>query len=370
MRGNNILGIVFAYTNGERVTNLTQNRIMASIPYGGRYRVVDFLLSNMVNSGINKVGVITDQHYQSLMDHLGSGKAWDLSRKREGLYLLPPFGADHIRTDGKIESLNSIKIFLRNSLEEYVILSDCDTIYNMDYIDAVAYHREKNADMTVVFKKGASDDKIVSNRFTIDEQGKIVGMKVTENKGDDCDISMGVYILKRDYLLELINECMSQNIMNFDRAVLFKCIHETNVYGYEFKGNSYQITSMDSYFNANMALMNAEVRKELFNSERPIYTKIKDEIPATYGLHSKVVNSLIADGCVINGEVENCVLFRGVVVGEGAKLKNCVIMQDNVIGDNCVLNNVITDKNVEIGEDKVLSGEKTYQMFVSKGSVV
>lgn len=370
MRGNNVLGIIFAYINGERIPSLTEHRIMASTPFGGRYRLVDFTLSNMVNSGINKVGVITDEKYQSLMDHLGSGKAWDLSRKREGLYLLPPFGAEHTRTDGKIESLNSIKRFLINSLEEYVILSDCDTVYNMNYLDAIDYHRKNNADMTVIYTHGLSKKNIPTSKFTVDPEGRIIGLKICENGGVICDMSMGVYIMKKDCLIKLIEDCMSQNIMNLDRAVLFKCIQENNVYGYEFKGESFQITSNETYYSANMALMNAKIRRELFNPAKPIYTKVRDDMPVKYGLNADVKNCVIADGCEIDGQVENCVLFRGVKIGKGAKIKNCVIMQDTQIEDNADMNYIIVDKNVKITKNRVLAGESTYHVYVEKGSVV
>ena len=370
MRGNNVLGIIFAYINSERISSLTEHRIMASVPYGGRYRLVDFTLSNMVNSGINNVGVITDTNYQSLMDHLGSGKAWDLSKKREGLYLLPPFGADHTRTDGKIESLHSIKRFIINSLEEYVILSDSDTVYNMNYMDAISFHREKNAYMTAIYTKAISKQNIPTSKFTLDENGKITNLKVCEKGGSECNMCMGIYIMKKALLLDLIDECISHNIMNFDRAVLSKCINEQMVYGYEFEGSSFQITSSEDYFKANIALMDPLLRSEIFTRTRPIYTKIRDTAPTQYGLNADVKNSLVADGCVIDGKVENCVLFRGVKIGKGADVKNCVLMQDTIVGDNSTLKCVITDKDVVVQNNKKLIGEGTYHIYVKKDSIV
>lgn len=370
MRGNNVMGILFAYVNEKRVSQLTTNRVMASVPFGGRYRLVDFPLSNMVNSGINKVGVITERNYQSLMDHLGSGKAWDLSRKREGLYLLPPFGTDHTRSDGKVESLHSIKRFLYNSHEDYVILSDCDTVCNINYMAALKFHTENNADITVIYRHGNSPDGIASSIFTIDPENRARDVVVRDKGNMDCDIGMGMYILDRMKLISIIESCMGQNILDFDRTLILSCIQNLRVFGYEFKGQTFQITSLASYFAANMALMNPKTRNELFNFERPIYTKVRDDMPARYGLGSKVENSLIADGCVIDGEVENCILFRGVKVGKGAKLKNCVVMQDSIVGENGRLDYVMTDKNVVIEKNRTLMGSHTYPVYIAKDSLV
>ena len=370
MAGNNVLGVLFAYVHGKRISELTTNRVMASVPFGGRYRLVDFALSNMVNSGINKVGVITERDYQSLMDHLGSGKAWNLSRKREGLFLLPPFGTDHKRSDGKIESLASIKRFLANSYEDYVILSDCDYVCNIDYKSAIKFHVQNKSDLTLIYRKGSSPDGIDANVYTVDENGKVTDSIVKDNGNKDVNVGMGMYIIGRRLLMNLVDVCMGRNIVDFDRAVIRKCIDELNVYGYEFKGTAIHITSMTSFFDANMALMDGEVRQELFNPDKPIYTKLRDDMPAKYGLGSSVSNSLVADGCIIDGEVENCILFRGVKVKKGAVVKNCVLMQDTEVGENATLSYVVTDKDVNIDRERSLMGYKTYPVYIAKGSKV
>lgn len=370
MLGNNAMGILFAYVNEERVAELTRNRVMASVPYGGRYRLVDFPLSNMVNSGINKVGVITEENYQSLMDHLGSGKAWNLSRKREGLYLLPPFGADRLRSDGKIESLYSIKRFLRNSREEYVVLSDCDYVCNISYRDAIKFHVSKDADITVIYRNASAPDGILSSVYTIDPENRIIDSIVKDKGNNNCNIGMGMYIISRKLLIDIVDECIGKNIMDFDRTVLHNCIKDLKVYAYEFKGDAFQITSLASYFDANMALMDPKVRETLFNRKAPIYTKVRDDVPVKYGLGSSVGNSLIADGCVIDGEVENSILFRGVKVKKGAKVKNCVVMQDSVVGEDSVLKYVVVDKNVEIDKERTLMGYETYPVYISKESKI
>lgn len=370
MRGNDVIGILFAYVHEERVRELTEHRVMASIPYGGRYRLVDFPLSNMVNSGINKVGVITEQNYQSLMDHLGSGKAWDLSRKREGLYLLPPFGAELTRTEGKIASLSSIYRFLKNSHEEYVFLSDCDVVANVDYKEVFQFHSDKQADVTVIYRHGTSPDTDRNVVFTVDPEGVVRDMLIKRGSDADCNYGMGKYLISRKLLMDLVEECMSRNLYDFDRDLLQRRLKELRVYGFEFTGPAYPITSFGSYFSANMALMDPKVRSQLFQPDHPIYTKVRDDMPARYGLGSVVSNSIVADGCVIDGEVENCVLFRGVKVKKGARLRNCVIMQDSVIGENARLDYVVADKDVVFDNNRVLTGHQTYPVYVAKGSKV
>lgn len=370
MRGNEVIGILFAYVHEERVRELTQNRVMASIPYGGRYRMVDFPLSNMVNSGMNKVGVITQENYQSLMDHLGSGKSWNLSRKNEGLYLLPPFGADIRRTDGKIESLASIMRFLQNSHEEYVLLSDCDTVMNIDYRDVFKFHTDKQADITVIYRHGMSPDTDKNVVYTVDPEGVVRDMVIKRGSDADCNYAVGMRLMKRSLLIELVTDCMSRNLPDFDRDLMQRNLGDLRICGYEYTGAAYTITSFSSYFNANMALMDPKVRNSLFVPDHPIYTKVRDEMPARYGLGSSASNSIIADGCIIDGEVENCILFRGVTVKKGAKLRNCVIMQNCVIGENTKLDYVVADKNVVFANNRTMAGYQTYPVYVAKGGQV
>jgi len=370
MLGNNVMGVLFAYVHDERVRDLTEHRVMASVPYGGRYRLVDFTLSNIVNSGITKVGVVTDENYQSLMDHLGSGKAWDLSRKREGLYLLPPFGKTSSRTDGKIESLDSIRRFLKNSLEDYVILSDCDTVANINYREAVDQHIATGADMTIIYRHGDSPDVERNSIYTLDPSGRIREMLIHRGSEHGVNYGIGMSVIGRQLLLQLVEGCMSRNEYDFDKDIIQRIIPELKVMGYEFKGTAYQVSSFEAYFEANMALMDPKVRAELFDPNRPIYTKVRDDMPAKYGLNSAVSNSLVADGCVIDGEVENCVLFRGVKIARGARVRNCVIMQDTVIGENSRLDYVFPEKNVEIAANRTLMGYQTYPVYIAKDSKV
>lgn len=370
MQGNNVLGILFAYVHEERVRTLTENRVMASVPFGGRYRLVDFPLSSMVNAGINKVGIITEENYLSLMDHLGSGKAWDLSRKNEGLFMLPPFGATSSRRAGKIESLASIQRFIKSSSEEYVLLSDCDTVVNIDYREVFDFHDANEADITVLYRRGDSPETDKNNIYTIDPENVIREMYIKRGTDFNCNYGMGIYLMSKTKLLELVDDCMSRNLYDFDRDILQRHLTELKVCGYEISDTAFIISAFDSYFNANMALMDPRVRTDLFNSARPIYTKVRDDMPTRYGLGSSVKNSIIADGCVIEGEVENSVLFRGVKVSKGAKVKNCVLMQDSYLGENVRLDYVVSDKNVNFSDNKTLMGYHSYPIFIQKNSKV
>lgn len=370
MLGNNVLGILFAYVHEERIRTLTQNRVIASVPYGGRYRLVDFPLSSMVNSGINNVGIITEENYLSLMDHLGSGKAWDLSRKNEGLKLLPPFGAVTSRTEGKIESLASIKRFLKNSHEQYVLLGDCDTIANMDFRELYEYHTKQNADVTVIYRRGTSPDTDKNLIYTIDPEGVIREAFIKRGSESDCNFGMGFFLINKDKLIDLVDDCMSRNLYDFDRDIIQRCLPDLRICAFPFTGAAYIISDYEAYFNANMALMDPAVRQQIFNPSRPIYTKVRDDMPTRYGLGSSISNSIVADGCVVEGEVHNCVLFRGVTVKKGARIKNCVIMQDSTIGENTNLDYVVADKNVKVGDGKTLMGYQTYPVYIAKGSVI
>lgn len=370
MRGNNVLGLIFSNIHEERLRDLTETRTMGSVPFGGRYRLIDFPLSNMVNSGINKVGVITKSKYQSLMDHLGSGKAWDLSRKREGLYILPPFG-DMRMPNNRIESLASIKRFLSDSKEDLVLMTDSDVVCNIDYSDVVSYHLQKKADVTLVSRFGALPQKMSEPIvLSTDSEGRVTDLLISPRIDGKCRFGIGMILLKRELLIRLVDDCVSRNLYGFERDLLQRNLGSLRMFSYEFDGYARIICSPLSYFSANMELMRPEVRAQLFNPERPIYTKVRDDMPARYGLGAEASNSLVADGCVIDGTVRDSVLFRGVRVGKGAVVENCVVLQDGRILPGCRLKYVITDKDVLIRNDRSLLGFESYPIFISKGSVV
>ena len=369
----NVLGLVFANMHDTTLGDMTKNRTMGSVMFGGRYRLIDFPLSNMVNSGISEVGVITKSNYQSLLDHLGSAREWDLARKKGGLYILPPFGnVESTLYRGRIEALYCAMSFIKHSRAKYVILSDCDVVTNIDYKPIVAAHIESGADITAVAHTGvySSDDIKTSTVFNVDADKNVTSVLINPDISGTCTTSLNVFVMSMDFLIETVNDAMARGNVSFERNILQEKCRELKIKIYEYDNYFSKLNSPESYFKSNMALLEPENARKLFVPKRSIYTKVSDNAPVKYDLDSKVSNSLIADGCIIEGEVENSVLFRGVKVGKGAKVKNCILMQGTVVGDNAELNYLITDKNVSICENHILTSSPQYPMYVGKGASV
>ena len=369
----NVLGLVFANMHDTTLGDMTKNRTMGSVMFGGRYRLIDFPLSNMVNSGISEVGVITKSNYQTLLDHLGSAREWDLARKKGGLYILPPFGnVESTLYRGRIEALYGAMSFIKHSRAKYVILSDCDVVTNIDYKPIVAAHIESGADITAVAHTGvySSDDIKTSTVFNVDADKNVTSVLINPDISGTCTTSLNVFVMSMDFLIETVNDAMARGNVSFERNILQEKCRELKIKIYEYDNYFSKLNSPESYFKSNMALLEPENARKLFVPKRSIYTKVSDNAPVKYDLDSKVSNSLIADGCIIEGEVENSVLFRGVKVGKGAKVKNCILMQGTVVGDNAELSYLITDKNVSICENHILTSSPQYPMYVGKGASV
>lgn len=369
----NVLGLIFASMHDSDVIDLTKKRTMGSIPFGGRYRLIDFPLSNMVNSGIKEVGVITKSNYGSLLDHLGSGREWDLSRKNGGLHLLPPFShVDSGMYRGRLEALNGVWDFVDHSSAEYVVMSDCDVVTTIDYKAALAFHEESEADITVIYGKYPYDSgsEQIATVLGIDETGRINDVMIDPQIAGECNVCLNMFILSKEVLKNIVVNSASRSEYSFNKDVLQAKKNEYKIMAYEHKGYFSKIDSVKAYYDANMALLDTENRDSLFIKSAPIYTKIRDNGPVKFGLESEIKNSLIADGCVVEGKVENCVLCRGVKIGKDSVVKDCVIMQDTVIGKKCSINSVITDKNVEIGDEKIMTGSASYPLYIGKNAVI
>lgn len=371
MNANKVLGVIYSNAYDATAPELTNARTMASVPFAGRYRIIDFPLSNMVNSGINKVGVVTKSNYQSLMDHLGSGKSWDLSRKRDGLFILPPFN-DEVNGmfRDRIHALSGIMRFIRQSNKDYVLLSDANIAHNFDYKEMFAAHTKNDADITIAYTTGAMPNLKNIMVFDFDENQQVKNITLNKKLDGDVNFSLNVILIRKSLLERLINDAVSLNLESFERDVIRGNLDNLKIYGYKVSGFVGVVDSLKSYYDVSMKLLKKENRKDLFPRERLIYTKVRDEVPAIYGLGSSAKNSLIADGCVIEGEVENCVLFRGVHIGKGAVVKNSIIMQDSYIGENAKIDNVIMDKGVNIHPRKILAGADTYPIYVGKGITI
>ena len=342
----NMMGIIFSNIYDERLGEIASHRTLASLPFGGRYRLIDFVLSNMVNSGITNVGVITKQNYQSLMDHLGNGKEWDLDRKVDGLFILPPFGTGQKSVyRGKIEALWGTRRFLERSNEEYVLLADANIICNLDYRDMLKRHISSGRQISVITKReeitGPADTKDVVVRSDFGGRVAEVLMHYSVPGTESCGI--GMYIMKRTFLLELLYEANSYNLVDFEREILQAKCGLLDIGNLDFEGRILRIDGVLRYFEANLALLNPLVREEMFFRSGAIYTKVRDEVPTRYAEGSSLANCLIADGCEIAGRVENSILFRGVKIGRGAVIRNCILMQDTNIGENVELDYTICD---------------------------
>lgn len=370
MRNNNVMGIVFSNMHDNMLSGLTAVRPLGSVPFAGRYRLIDFVLSNLVNAGISKVGIITQDNYQSLMDHIGSGKSWDLSRKNEGLYFLPPFTMSDELYAGRIASLIDIRPFFRNAREEYVILADCHVVGNIDFDRLLEEHIHSGADVTVACKRGYAPRMDESLVLWMNAENRAIDIVLGQCPAAECDYGLGLYVLRKDLLVRLLEAASSRNQMHFERDVLLRHLDDLRIHGYRVPEYTAVISSLGSFFTANMALLDASVRESLFVPQRPVYTKVRDAAPALYGLHASVSNSLVADGCFVEGTVRNSILFRDVRVAKGAVVENSIVMQGAVICENTSINCAVLDKNVVVKSGRTLSGAEDYPLFISKGSVV
>ena len=372
------MGIIFPNSYDSLVPELVSERLMASIPFASRYRMSDFVISSMVNCGIDNISLIVRKNYHSLMDHLGSGREWDLTRKNGGLNIVPPFAQKNIKVyNGRVEALESIKRFIQSQKEKYVVLSDANIAMNFDFKALLDAHVESGADVTVVynrqeipenFKNPAFDAKDMY--FTLDiDNGRVTKLNMNSVSAGVQNLGMNIFVLERERLVTLINEAYLQGRIFFERDVLAPKVNELNVQGFLYEGYVARINDVRSYFKENMKLLDEKNLDALFDGP-PIYTKIRDDNPTRYMNGSKVKNTMAADGCVIEGEVENCVLFRGVKIEKGAKVKNCVLMQDTVVEAGADIEYIITDKNAIIREGKKLKGNDTFQVYVAKHQVV
>ncbi|MCI9593678.1 MAG: glucose-1-phosphate adenylyltransferase subunit GlgD [Lachnospiraceae bacterium] len=368
------LGIIFPNSYDTLVPELVSERLMASIPFAGRYRMVDFILSSMVNHGIGNISIIVRKNYHSLMDHLGSGREWDLTRKNGGLNIVPPFAEKSVKVyNGRVEALASVLAFLRSQKEKYVVMADANIAVNFDFKAMIDAHVESGADITVAYAEQEipagmiNENASIQNMYytlTLDGEHvkKIYINPVSEGKQN---LSMNIYVMSRELLIEQINTAYVRGYVYFERDILAPQLEKLDVHAFKFDGYFARICDMRSYFEENMKLLNEENLDGLF-ADSPIYTKIRDDNPTRYIEGAKVKNIMAADGCVIEGEVENSILFRGVKVAKGAKVKNCVLMQDTVVEAGANVEYVISDKNVTITEGKELKGSDTFPVFVAK----
>lgn len=372
MRTQAVAGIVFANSHDENLEPLTRVRSMASVPIGGRFRLIDFALSSFVNAGITNVGILVKSNYRSLMDHIENGVSWDLDRKIGGIRILPPFNEKGMRRyEGYIEALYGAIDFIKRCNSDNVVLYDGCVVGNFDLTSAIAFHNEKQADVTVLYKMIEDyRNDIGAMTFSYNLEGRITDAAFPKVFKGRAATSFGVMIFKRDVLLPLLKNAYEMGLKHIEKDVIAENLSSLKVYAFEHKGFAAVMDSEDAYCKANMALLMREVREDLFTKDRPVYTKIRDDMPTRYGLSSKIGNSFVADGCVIEGTVKNSILFRGVKISKGAVVENCILMQGVTVGENANVSYVVSDKNAKIGKGIRINGKENKYIFIEKDKIM
>ncbi|WP_066875311.1 glucose-1-phosphate adenylyltransferase subunit GlgD [Clostridium mediterraneense] len=366
----NCVGIINLDENENRMKELVESRPLAAVPIAGRYRVVDFILSNMTNSGIENIGIFTKNKSRSLMDHLLNGRPWDLNRKRDGLRVFN-FCDDDPSYDDVHSFCNNLE-FLKLSRKEYVLLAPSYMIANIDFNKVMDYHKNNLNDITVVYKntKEAKHNFIDCDVLNLSEEGKVLSIGKNIGSDKEASISMEMFLMRTDLFIDIVHDCIKNGHNRKVKDYIKYNLDNLNVNAYEFKGYLKCINSLESYYKFSNELLDREVTNELFRDNNCIYTKTKDESPTMYGEKSEVKNSIVANGCYIEGKVENCIISRRVYIGEGTVLKNCVIFQNSKIGDNVEMENAITDKGVTIVDDKKLIGDKEVPLVIKKSYLI
>ncbi|AFS77672.1 glucose-1-phosphate adenylyltransferase GlgD [Gottschalkia acidurici 9a] len=369
-----VLSIINNTKEEKRLNDIIKGRSLATIPFGGRYRLVDFHLSNMVNSGIQNVGILVRKNYRSLLGHVRSPKEWDLDRKKDGIFILPPDNENQewVNLKGDLEVLQGNMDYLIRSKQQYVLITGANIICNIDYSKAVEFHRENNNDITVIYKKLDGDINDISSytQIKIDKDEKIMDMEVNTNKISGGNVSLEMYIMSKDLLIDIVYGCTGRGEHDLVKDGIVKNLNKLKVYGYRFDGYSANINSIQSYYHHSMELLDVGIWKELFYKSGLIYTKMKDLAPAKYGKYSNVHNTVVANGCVIDGEVSNSIMFREVKIEKGGSIKNSIIMQGCKIEEGVVLENVIVDKDCYISKNQKIIGCLNYPIVVGKKTTI
>lgn len=370
-------GLIYTGEANAQLRELTFSRSVAAVPFGGRYRAIDFVLSNIVNTGITSVGLIAQRNYHSLMDHLGSGKEWDLHRKRDGLFILPPFvtrdntGAYR----GTVEAIRSVLGYVRRNTQDLVILTGSHTVFNTSFDRMLQQHISTGADITIMYSDESGSDFDPSEQFDdlrlkVDASGRVTELTFNPFSPSSSLTGCDVYIMDKSLLEYLIEDAAARGEYDFMQGVLIRNQSKYKVYGYEYKGYVARLNSLAQYYRHNMNLLKPEVAADLFNPARRIYTKVKDEVPARYIGDGRATNSIVADGCIIEGKVENSIIFRGVRIDKGAHVRNSIIMQSSHIDTDCELDYVVLDKGCNVHSGRKLAGYETYPMIIRKGITV
>lgn len=371
----NTMGLINLHESQEAFLEITKHRPLGAIPFAGRYRLIDFVLSNFINSGITNVGILSAGNSRALSDHIRSGKEWDLARKRDGLFVLPSWQTGNVQgafPNDLTDFFNNLD-YIKSSRQRFALLSGSRAVCNLNYEDAYRFHQEKAADITIIYKEYNQEELKRLTCATLLEttsDGRIVDMEICPVQTRCSKVSMEMYLMDRQLLVDLIDGSVSRGGTNFVRDCIVRNLESLKIYGFPFEGYLARIDSMQNYFDHSMKLLTPEVWQEIFFANGSIYTKVKDEAPAKYQQDALVTSSLVANGSVIAGKVENSILFRGVKIHKDAKVINSIVMQKGEIGPGAVIENVICDKDVKITAGKKLKGEANHPIVIEKGIVI
>ena len=368
-------GLCLSDPHPDRASDGSPIRTLSATRFAGRYRLVDFMLSNMVNSRIFNIGMILNSHYQSLIGHIGMGKEWDLARKSGGVTFFPPYHADERRSvnselDGPLQRAAE---FMADSKTEYVILADSSVVCNMDYRVAVEAHKKGCADVTAIYTKKtiAATERENAIAFDIDDNGRVRNIIQAPHSTEIHNLSLGVYVMQKRFFIQLTAGEKSCGMLRFSSVLLAGALERLSVMAYEFKGYSAHICSIETFFHYNMEMLDIEKRNSLFDFEgRQIFTNRRDSLPTKYGKHAEIKNSIIADGCQIEGTVINSVICRNVRIGADSIIKNCILQDDTMVGKDSTLDCVIADRSVVISENRNMVGYRTYPVYIERSRVI
>lgn len=369
------MGIIFANLYDSSLGDLTNKRTLASLPFGGRYRQIDFALSNMANSGIRRIGIMSRYNYQSLINHIGSGEEWDLELQESGLQFVTPYSMSSSSSyRGKIEALYEAMDHLEyGDADEYVVLADAGVLYNLDLNVVLENHIASGKDITIVTKAGvANGKKQFDLAIRLDEKGEINDMAVDYVAGPEYLASMNLFVISKALLLHYVRELVARSLYRFERDFILRSYQkgELSVNVAQFDGLVMYNESTEEYFRNNLALVDPEVRNQLFRRKHPIYTKVRDRVPTYYGENCEIDNCIVADGCMLEGAAKHSVLFRQVHIGENSTVEDSVIMNETVVGENCEIKCAILDKDVVVRPGSKLIGTPSNPIIIKRGDIV
>jgi glucose-1-phosphate adenylyltransferase len=370
----NIVGLIYTGERVDELQELTRYRNTAALPMVGRYRLIDFTLANMIHSGIKNIGIIMQKNYHSLMDHLGSGREWNLHGKRSGLTILPPFmSRENVGVyDGLLDALHNNMNFMRRSVERNIVVTDSNVLYQVDFRDMMNHHLDNKADITLLYTKDRNVRRNARGRYLQVEKDQVTKLEIDPTIPHFENTYVGAFIIRRELLIDLVDRGVASGQHHFSREMIAQMVSERiyRIGAYECPGHVWMIDSVESYYQCNMDFLNDKLRAQAFRDDKPVWTKLRDEMPARYMGDSLVTNTLVADGCLIEGTVENSILFRGVVVKPGAVIRNSIIMQDAVISRNAEVENCILDKQTTLREDVRLIAPRSYPLVVAKNLTI